>query len=91
MVSLVVGHGRVGFKRIGAGPSLTVGVDPTMREALAAVLEAGVPPDVGINYLSPAVFDAIWCRSRWISETRRTERPPNRAIGRTCATRQPTR
>ena len=56
---LVVGHGRVGVKRIGAGPSLTVGVDPTMREALAAVLEAGVPPDVGITYLSPSIFDTL--------------------------------
>ena len=56
---LVVGQGRVGVKRIGAGPSLTVGVDPTMREALAAVLEAGVPPDVGITYLSPSIFDTL--------------------------------
>ena len=56
---LVVGHGRVGVKRIGAGPSLTVGVEPTMRESLAAVLEAGVPPDVGINYLEPSVFDTL--------------------------------
>ena len=56
---LVVGQGRVGVKRIGAGPSLTVGVDSTMREALAVVLEPGVPPDVGINYLSPDVFDTL--------------------------------
>ena len=56
---LVVGQGRVGVKRIGAGPSLTVGVDSTMREAVAAVLEAGVPPDVGITYLEPSVFDTL--------------------------------
>ena len=56
---LIIGQGRIGTARIGAGPNLIIGVDPTLRAALAAVLEAGVPPDVGIDYLSPDVFDTL--------------------------------
>ena len=54
-----LGYDRLGSARLGGGPSLTVGVAPADRAELAAALEAGVPPDVGINYLEPAVFDAI--------------------------------
>ena len=56
---LKIGYDAVGGARIGGGPSLTVGVEPADRAAVEATLEAGVPPDVGINYLEPSVFDAI--------------------------------
>ena len=58
--ALRIGYSRVGSARIShGGPSLTVGVEPADRTAVEAVLEAGVPPDVGINYVTPNVFDDI--------------------------------
>ena len=53
------GYGMWGTGRWGVGPVLVVGVDPSMRADVAAVLEKGVPPHVGISYLAPDVFAAV--------------------------------
>ena len=45
--------------RFGAGPSLTVGVEPAGRPDVEEVLQPGVPPKVSIAYLEPATFDEI--------------------------------
>ena len=51
--------GAVDGARFGAGPALTVGVEPEHRAEVEASLEEGVPPDAGINYLAPDVYDNI--------------------------------
>ena len=56
---LTWGYGAWGSKRYGVGPSLTVGVEPADRAEVEALLEEGVPPDAGITYLEPSVFDSI--------------------------------
>ena len=53
------GYGMWGTGRWGVGPVLVVGVDPSMRADVEAVLERGVPPHVGISYLAPDVFAAV--------------------------------
>ena len=56
---LRLGYSPLGTSRLGAGPSLTIGVAPEYLEEVKAVLEKGVSPRVGINYVSIAVFDSI--------------------------------
>ena len=56
---LRLGYSPLGTSRLGAGPSLTIGVAPEHLAELKAVLEKGVSPRVGINYVSIAVFDSI--------------------------------
>ena len=53
------GYSRWGDVRWGIGPLLIVGVEPEHRAAVELALENGTEVEMGINYVSPAVFDAI--------------------------------
>ena len=48
---LRLGYSPLGTSRLGAGPSLTIGVAPEHLAEVKAVLEKGVSPRVGINYV----------------------------------------